>query len=72
MLQRLGADVVGMSTVPEAIVAAQEGLRTAAIGIIAGLCFPEELEPVSVEEILKVAAEAEPKLTRMVRRLLED
>lgn len=70
MLHALGADVVGMSTVPEAIAAAQEGLRTAAIGIVTDLCFPEDLKPVSVEEILKVAAAAEPKLSKLVRRLI--
>lgn len=70
MLHLLGADVVGMSTVPEAIVAAHEGLRTAALSVVTDLCFPEELHPVSVEEILQVAAEAEPKLTRMVRLFL--
>ncbi len=70
MLIALGADAVGMSTVPEVIVAAHEGLRTAAIGIVSDLCFPDALEPVSVEEILQVAAEAEPKLTTLVRRLI--
>ena len=72
MLARLGADVVGMSTVPEVIVAVHEGIRTAAISIVTDLCFPEALEPVSVEEILQVAGEAEPKLTSMVKRLLSE
>ncbi|MCI0652292.1 MAG: purine-nucleoside phosphorylase [Planctomycetes bacterium] len=70
MLARLGADVVGMSTVPEAIVAAHEGMRVSAIGIVTDVCNPDHLQPVSVEEILQVAAHAEPKLTKLVRRLL--
>lgn len=70
MLQRLGADAVGMSTVPEVIVGVHEGLRIAGISVITDLCLPDELQPVSVAEILQVAAEAEPKLTEVVRRLI--
>ena len=66
----MGADVVGMSTVPEAIVAAHEGLRTTAISIVTDLCDPAALQPVSLAEILQVAAEAEPKLTSIVSRFL--
>ncbi|HIA28516.1 MAG TPA: purine-nucleoside phosphorylase [Planctomycetes bacterium] len=72
MLRTLGADVVGMSTVPEAIVAAHEGLKMTGISVVTDLCDPENLQPVSVEEILKVAGTAEPKLTKMVVRLLEE
>lgn len=72
MLQRLGADCVGMSTVPEVIVGVHEGMRMAGISVVTDLCLPDELEPVSVEEILQVAADAEPKLTRVVRHLIED
>ncbi|MGE3166002.1 MAG: purine-nucleoside phosphorylase [Planctomycetota bacterium] len=70
MLQRLGADAVGMSTVPEVIVGVHEGLRVAGISVITDLCLPDQLQPVSVAEILQVAAEAEPKLTEVVRRLI--
>jgi len=70
MLRALGADVVGMSTVPEVIVGVHEGLRIAAISVVTDRCDPDHLEPVSVEEILQVASTAEPKLTRMVLRLL--
>lgn len=72
MLERLGVDAVGMSTVPEVIVGVHEGLRMAAIAVITDLCFPEQLAPVSVEEILQVAAQAEPKLTGVVRQLLAE
>ena len=70
MLRGLGADVVGMSTVPEVIVGVHEGLRIAAISVVTDLCDPEHLEPVAVEDILQVAAAAEPKLTKMVVRFL--
>lgn len=69
MLRGLGADIVGMSTVPEVIVGVHEGLRIAAISVVTDRCDPDHLEPVSVEEILQVASTAEPKLTRMVVRL---
>jgi purine-nucleoside phosphorylase len=70
MLRMLGADVVGMSTVPEVIVGVHEGLRIAAISVVTDICDPDHLEPVAVEEILQVASTAEPKLTKMVVRLL--
>ena len=72
MLHSLGADVVGMSTVPEAIICAHEGIRASAISVVTDLCDPDNLKKVSVEEILSVAAEAEPKLTRLVVNFLND
>jgi purine-nucleoside phosphorylase len=71
MLRTLGADVVGMSTVPEVIVAVQAGLRVLGISIITDACVPETLEEASLEKILAVAATAEPKLTALVRGVLE-
>lgn len=71
MLRTLGADVVGMSTVPEVIVAVQMGMRVLGISIITDACVPETLEPASLEKILAVAATAEPKLTALVRGVLE-
>ncbi len=70
LLGAMGADVVGMSTVPEVIVGVHEGLRIAAISVVTDLCDPDHLEPVLLEDILQVAATAEPKLTKMVVRLL--
>jgi purine-nucleoside phosphorylase len=69
MLQRIGADVVGMSTVPEVIVAVHGGFRTLGISVITDICLPETLEPASLEKILAVAAEAEPKMRTIVRRM---
>ena len=71
MLRALGADVVGMSTVPEVIVAVQAGMRVLGCSIITDQCVPETLEPASLERILAVAAKAEPKLTALVRGVLE-
>ena len=66
MLRALGADVVGMSTVPEVLVASHGGMRVLGISIITDMCLPDELEPASLEKILAVAGEAEPKLTALV------
>lgn len=70
-LRALGADVVGMSTVPEVIVAVHGGLRVLGLSIITDLCIPETLEPASLERIIATANGAEPKLTAVVRGVLE-
>ena len=66
MLREFGADVVGMSTVPEVLVALHGGMRVLGISIITDMCLPETLEPASLAKILAVAGEAEPKLTELV------
>ena len=66
MLRDLGADVVGMSTVPEVLVAVHGGMRVLGVSIITDMCIPETLEPASLAKILAVAGEAEPKLTDLV------
>jgi len=71
MLRSLGADVVGMSTVPEVIVARHAGMRVLGLSIITDLCIPETLLPASLEKILAVAATAEPNLTALVRGVVE-
>jgi purine-nucleoside phosphorylase len=70
-LRALGADVVGMSTVPEVLVAVHAGLRVLGFSIITDRCLPDALEPVKIEDILAVAREAEGKLRRIVRGVLE-
>jgi purine-nucleoside phosphorylase len=71
MLRALGADVVGMSTVPEVIVAVHGGMRVLGMSIITDQCLPDALEPASLEKILAVAGGAEPKLTALVRGVME-
>lgn len=69
-LRAIGADVVGMSTVPEVLVAVHAGLRVLGFSIVTDLCLPDALEPVQIEEILAVAREAEAKLRRLVAGVL--
>jgi len=71
MLRAMGADVVGMSTVPEVIVALQEGMKVLGISIITDQCLPDALEPASLEKIIAVANRAEPSLTRLVSGVVE-
>jgi purine-nucleoside phosphorylase len=70
-LRGIGADVVGMSTVPEVIVAIHGGMRVLGISIITDQCLPDALEPASVEKIIAVASRAEPNLTALVCGVLE-
>ena len=70
-LRLLGADVVGMSTVPEVIVAIHGGMRVLGISIITDQCLPDALEPASVEKIIATAGRAEPSLTSLVMGVLE-
>jgi purine-nucleoside phosphorylase len=71
MLRGMGADVVGMSTVPEVIVAVHAGMRTVGISIITDQCLPDALEPADIGRIIATAARAEPLLTRLITRLVE-
>jgi purine-nucleoside phosphorylase len=71
MLRALGADVVGMSTVPEVIVANHQGMRVLCLSIITDQCLPDALEPADISRILATAGRAEPELTRLVTTLVE-
>jgi purine-nucleoside phosphorylase len=71
MLRALGADVVGMSTVPEVIVAGHQGMRTIGISIITDQCLPDALEPADIGRIIATAGRAEPQLTRLIATLVE-
>ncbi|HEU4719816.1 MAG TPA: purine-nucleoside phosphorylase [Gemmatimonadaceae bacterium] len=71
MLRTIGADVVGMSTVPEVIVAVHGGMRVLGLSIITDQCIPETLEPADLETIIATAGRAEPRLTALVRGVLE-
>ncbi|RJP25670.1 MAG: purine-nucleoside phosphorylase [Candidatus Abyssobacteria bacterium SURF_5] len=69
-LRSIGADAVGMSTVPEVIVAVHAGLKVLGISVITDECFPDALKPANIDIILKVAAEAEPKLGRLISKTI--
>ncbi|MFN8548894.1 MAG: purine-nucleoside phosphorylase [Candidatus Eisenbacteria bacterium] len=71
-LRGIGADVVGMSLIPEVLVAVHGGMEVAALSVVTDLCLPDALEAANIERILKVAADAEPRLTRLVERFLGD
>jgi purine-nucleoside phosphorylase len=71
MLRALGADVVGMSTVPEVIVARHAGMRVLGLSIITDQCLPDALEPATVEQIIAVARRAEPALADVVCGVLQ-
>ena len=65
-LRTIGADTVGMSTVPEVIVAVHAGLRVLGLSVVTDRCLPDALKPADIGEIIAVASEAEPKLTKLV------
>jgi len=66
----MGADVVGMSTVPEVIVANHMGMRVAAVSVVTDLCDPDNLKPVVIEDILNNAAIAEKDLITLFKKLM--
>lgn len=70
-LRNIGADVVGMSTIPENIIANHMGIKVLGISIITDECFPETLKPVNVEEIISVAMKAEPKMTLIMKEVIK-
>lgn len=70
MLRTLGADLVGMSTVPETIVAVHGGMRVLALSVVTDLAFPESPPPVAHERIVAVAETAAPRVTRILEGVL--
>ena len=70
-LRMIGADMVGMSTVPEVIIANQIGLPCAAVSVITDECDPDHLESVNIEEIIEVAGIGDWKLSKIIRRVIE-
>jgi purine-nucleoside phosphorylase len=71
-LRGIGADVVGMSTIPENIVANHMGMKVLGISIITDECFPEALKPAILEEIIAAANEAEPKMTLIMKEVIRE
>jgi purine-nucleoside phosphorylase len=70
-LRMIGADAVGMSTVPENIVAVHMGMRVFGVSIITDECFPDTLKPITLEEVIAVANKAEPKMTAIMKELVK-
>jgi purine-nucleoside phosphorylase len=70
-LRAIGADVVGMSTIPEDIVANHMGMKVLGMSIITDECFPETLKKVNVEEIIAAAMAAEPKMTLIMKEVIK-
>lgn len=70
LMQKIGADVVGMSTVPELIVAGKLGIKSLGLSIVTDLGFPDTLEVAKLSEILKAAAIAEPNLISLIKNLV--
>jgi purine-nucleoside phosphorylase len=70
-LRGIGADAVGMSVVPETIVAIHAGMEVLALSVVTDLCFPDALEPADIARILAVAAKAEPSLRKLITQVLE-
>jgi purine-nucleoside phosphorylase len=71
-LRMIGADVVGMSTVPEVIVAVHCGMRVVGFSIVTDMCLPDALKPADAHEIVKIANAAEPQLSRLVMGVLAE
>ncbi len=72
MLRILGADVIGMSTVPEVIAAVHAGLKTLGLSVITDSCLPDALKPVDIQEIIRTAGKAEPKLVAIIREAVKE
>ena len=72
MLRILGADAVGMSTVPEVIVANHLQLPVLAVSVMTDECDPENLQPVNIQEIIEIAGMAEPKMIRLFKELIKE
>ena len=71
-LRAIGADVVGMSTVPEVIVGVHAGMRNLGFSVVTDMCLADALKPVSLAEIIHTANAAEPKLRALVRRVVAE
>ncbi|MCD4812646.1 purine-nucleoside phosphorylase [bacterium] len=69
-LQVIGADCIGMSTVPEVIVARHAGMKVMGIAVVTDRCVPDQVGPANIREIIRAAMTAEPKLTRLVKKII--
>jgi len=72
MLKTIGADAVGMSTVPEVIVANHLRLPVVAVSVLTDECDPDNLQPVNIQEIISIAGNTEPKMILLFKELLKE
>lgn len=72
MLKILGADAVGMSTVPEVIVANHLRLPVVAVSVLTDECDPDNLEPINIQEIIEIASKTEPKMIKLFKELIKE
>lgn len=72
MLKLMGADVVGMSTVPEVLVAIHAGMKVLGLSVVTDICLPDHLEPVEISKILANAAKGGEKLAKLIPRVIEN
>lgn len=72
MLRVIGADAVGMSTVPENIVARQMDIPVFAVSVLTDLCYPGHIQKISVEEVIAAAMKAEPYLTQLIEKVIAE
>jgi len=70
-LRLIGADAVGMSTVPEVIVAVHHGLKVVAISVITNINLPDNYQPAPIEKVIATAKKAEKKLTRLIKHFIK-
>ena len=71
MLKTIGVDAVGMSTVPEIIVANHLNLKVAAVSVLTDECNPDDLKPVDISEIIAMAGKAEPNMITLFKELIK-
>ncbi len=72
MLKTMGADAVGMSTVPEVIVANHLRLPIVAVSVLTDECDPDNLKPINIQEIIEIAGKTEPKMVKLFKELIGD
>ncbi len=71
MLRTIGADAIGMSTVPEVIVAVHSSMKVLGLSVITDECLPDSLKPVDISKIIAIANKAEPNLVKIIEKVLE-
>ena len=72
MVTALGADTIGMSTVPEVIVAAHGGMKTLGISCVTDMAIPDSLESISHEQVMEVASQTKPRFIKLVKGILSE